>query len=171
PKETRETQERRMHRTRSVRWKTVPRSEDCARNDEMRGEEERLVGVAAGVEGGGLVERVGDGGAGDEAGAAAEGEVLETPLDEDEDAALELHDVHQVNEQPDKPGGETGNVNAENVGDGGGASDDGHVSLVEVMEARRRCFAGQARGDDFCGETAALDGDLSDTGKGLIFFV
>ena len=137
----------------------------------MRGEEERLVGVAAGVEGGGLVERVGDGGAGDEAGAAAEGEVLKTPLDEDENAALEFDDVHQVNEQPNKPGGKTGNVNAENVGDRGGAADDGHVSLVEVMEARRRSFTGEARSDYFSGEAATLDGDLSDTGKGLAVFI
>jgi len=47
-----------------------------------------------------------------------------------------------MDEEPDQPGGKTGNVNAENVGDGGGAADDGHVSLVEVMEARRRSFTG-----------------------------
>lgn len=118
-----------------------------------------------------MVEGIGDGGPGNEAGAAAEGEVLEAPLDEDENAALELDDVDEVDEKPDKPGGKTGNVNAENVGDGGGASDDGHFAFVEVMEARRRSFTCKTRGDDFCGEAAALDGDLGDAGEGLVFFV
>jgi len=128
-------------------------------------------GVVVGVEGGGLSEGVGDGGAGDEAGAAAEGEVLEAPLDEDEDTAFEFDDVDEMDEEPDKPGGEAGEVNAEDVGDGGGASDDGHFSFVEVMEARGRSFAGQARGDDLGGETAALDGNLSDAMKWLALFV
>lgn len=47
----------------------------------------------AGVECGGLVERIGDGGASDQPGAATEGEVLEAPLDEDEDAVFEFDDV------------------------------------------------------------------------------
>ena len=118
-----------------------------------------------------MVERIGDGGAGDEAGAAAEGEVLEAPLDEDENAALELNDVDEVDEEPDKPGGKTGNVNAEDVGDSGGASDDGHVAFVEVVETCRRRFSGEAGGNDFGGEAAALDGDLRDAGEGLVFFV
>jgi len=91
-------------------------------------------------------------------------------LDEHEDAALEFDDVDEVDEEPDQPGGVTGNMNAENVGDSGGAADDGHIAFVEVVEARWRSFTGQARDDDFCGEAAALDGDLSDAGKRLALF-
>jgi len=112
-----------------------------------------------------LVEGIGDGGAGDEAGAAAEGQILEAPLDEDENAALEFDDVDEVDEQPDKPGRKAGNVNAENVGDSGGAADDGHFAFVEVTETRGRSFTRKTRSDDFGGEAAALDGDLSDAGK------
>lgn len=63
-------------------------------------------------------------------------------MDEDEDAALEFDDVDEVDEEPDQPGGKTGNVNAENVGDSGGAADDGHIAFVEVMEALWRSFTG-----------------------------
>jgi len=118
-----------------------------------------------------LVKRVGDGRAGDEAGAAAEGEILEAPLDENENAALELNDVDEMDEEPNKPGGKTGNVNAENAGDGGGAADDGHVAFVEVVETCWRRFSGEARGYDFGGEAAALDGDLSDAGKRRAFVI
>jgi len=44
--------------------------------------------------------------AGDQAGAAAKGEIEEAPLDEDDDAALEFDDVDQVDEEPDAPGNE-----------------------------------------------------------------
>ena len=90
------------------------------------------------VEAGGLHEGVGDGFTGDEASAAAEGEVLETPLDENLNAALELNDVHEMDEEPDEPSEETGDVQSENIGDGSGASDNGHVALVEIMEGRNR---------------------------------
>ena len=89
-----------------------------------------------------MSEGVGDGGAGDEASATAEGDVLEAPLDEYENAALELNDVHEMDEKPDEPSGKTGNVKAEDVGDSGRAPDDSHIAFVEVMEARRRSFAG-----------------------------
>ena len=118
-----------------------------------------------------MVKRVGDSGAGDEAGAAAEGQILEAPLDEDENAALELNDVDEVDKEPDKPGGKTEKVNAENVGNGSGAADDGHVAFVEVMEARGKSFTGQARGDNFCGEAAPLNGDLGDARKGLAILI
>ena len=83
-------------------------------------------------------------------------------MNEDLDAALEFNNVHEVNEEPDKPGGESGDVDAEDVGDGSGASDDGHVAFVEVMKARGRSLAGQTRGDHFGGEAPTLDGDLRD---------
>jgi hypothetical protein len=101
--------------------------------------------------------------AGDQAGAAAEGKVKEAPLDQDEDAALEFNDVDEVDEEPDEPGDETGHVDAENVGDGGGAADDGHVAFVEIFEGWKSA-AGEASLDKFCGVAAALNGDLGDAG-------
>ena len=108
--------------------------------------------------------------AGDQAGGAAEGEIEEAPLDEDDDSALEFDDVDEVDEEPDEPGDEAGNMNAENVGDGGGAADDGHVAFVEIFEGRKSA-AGETGLDDFAGVAAALDGDLSDTGERVAFFV
>jgi len=101
--------------------------------------------------------------AGDESGAAVEGEVEKAPLYEYDDAALEFDDVDQMDEEPDAPGNETGNVDAENIGDGGGAADDSHVAFVEIFERRQRA-ACKTRFDEFAGVAAALDGDLRDAG-------
>src|SRR5258707_7726186 len=108
--------------------------------------------------------------AGDQAGAAAKGEIEEAPLDEDDDAALEFDDVDQVDEEPDAPGDEAGDVNAENVGDGGGAADDGHVALVEIFEWRESA-TGEAGFDEFGGVFPSLDGDLGDAGEWVAFCV
>src|SRR5258707_8824862 len=108
--------------------------------------------------------------AGDQAGAAAKGEIEEAPLDEDDDAALEFDDVDQVDEEPDEPGDEAGDVNAENVGDGGGAADDGHVALVEIFEWRESA-TGEARFDEFGGVFPSLDGDLGDARQGFTFCI
>jgi hypothetical protein len=113
---------------------------------------------------------VGGGFAGDEAGAAAEREVEKTPLDEDDDAALEFDDVDEVDEDPQAPGGEAGNVNAENVGDGGGAADDSHIALVEIFEGRESA-AGEAGLDEFASVFSALDGDLGNAGERIAFCV
>jgi hypothetical protein len=55
-------------------------------------------------------------------------------------------------------------VDAENVGDGGSATDDGHVAFVEILKGRKSA-AGEAGLDEFAGVAAALDGDLSDSGE------
>ena len=123
------------------------------------------------IEVGGWGEGVGDGFAGDEAGAAAEGEVLETPLDENLNATLELNDVHQMDEEPDEPGEKTGDVQTENIGDGSGATNDGHVSFVEIMEGRNVLFSFQPGLDGFCGVASALNGNLSDAGERLAVLV
>jgi hypothetical protein len=123
------------------------------------------------VEAGGLREGVGDGFTGDEASAAAEGEVLETPFNENLDATLKLNDVHEMDEEPDEPGEKTGDVQTENVGDGSGAADDGHVALIEIAEGRNRLLPVQARPDGFCGVVSALNGDLSDAGERLAVLV
>src|SRR6516165_8278498 len=60
--------------------------------------------IVAGVKHRRLDEGILDGGAGDETRAATKGEIEKTPLDEDENAALELDNVHQVDKEPDEPG-------------------------------------------------------------------
>src|SRR5262252_8195867 len=54
-------------------------------------------------------------GAGNQPRAPAERQILESPLNKDLHAALELHDVHQMDEQPDQPRGPSGNVQSKNV--------------------------------------------------------
>ena len=108
--------------------------------------------------------------AGDEAGGAVEGEIEKAPLDEDEDAALEFDDVNEVDEKPEAPGDEAGNVDSENIGDGGGAADDGHVAFVEILEGRKSA-ASEAGFDEFGSITAALDGDLGDARERIAFCV
>ena len=108
--------------------------------------------------------------AGDEAGGAVEGEVEKTPLDEDKDAALEFDDVDEVDEEPDEPGEKAGDVDTEDVGDGGGAANDGHIALVEIFEGRKSA-AREASFDEFCGIAAALDGNLGDAGERIAFDV
>ena len=112
---------------------------------------------------------LGVGRAGDEAGAAVVGEIEKAPLDEDENAALKFDDVHEMDEEPYEPRGQAGDVEAENVGDGGGASDDGHVAFVDVVKRRRSGLARETGEDDFGGVAAALNGDLGDAGEKLPF--
>jgi len=123
------------------------------------------------ADGGRSAEGVGDGGAGDKASATTESEIFETPLDENLDAALKLNDVHEMDEQPDAPGEETGDVQTENVGDSGGAADDSHVSLIEIVERRNGILPFQARFDCFCGVASPLNGDLRDAGEWLAVLV
>ena len=108
---------------------------------------------------------------GDEASAAAEGDVLETPLNENLNAALELNDVHEMDEEPDEPSEKAGDVQSENIGNGGGATDNSHVALVEIVEGRNRLLPLQARLDGFCGVASTLNGDLRDAGERLAVFV
>ena len=122
-------------------------------------------GSVIGFGGGGFGLGGADGGAGDDAGAAAEGEVFEAPLDEDLDAALKLDDVHEVDEEPGHPRDQAGDVNAENIGDGGGATDDGHVTFIEIVEWARRWFSFEARENHFGGVMPFLNGGLRDAGN------
>jgi len=85
-------------------------------------------------------------------------------LDENDDAALEFDDVDQVDEEPDAPGDEAGNMHAKNVGDSGGAANDGHIALVKIFEPGKLA-ADEARFDEFAYVAASLDGDLGDAGE------
>ena len=123
------------------------------------------------VDGGRLAEGVGHSGAGDKASAATESEILETPLDENLDAALELNNVHKMDEQPDEPGEDTGDVQTENVGDSGGAPDHSHVSFIEIVERRNGGLPCQARFDCFGDVASPLNGDLGDAREWLAVLV
>src|ERR1700722_14621729 len=69
-----------------------------------------------------------------EAGPPAEGQILKCPMDENEDAALKLDDVHQMDERPNQPGKEAGEIDAEDFGDGSCTPDHGQTSFVKVLE-------------------------------------
>src|SRR5216684_7979481 len=79
--------------------------------------------------------------AGDQAGAAAEGQIFESPLNENQDAALKLYDINQVDEKPHQPGKQAGNVNTKNIGHCRRAADHGHLAFIEIMEWRRLALA------------------------------
>jgi hypothetical protein len=123
------------------------------------------------VDGWGLGNGVGDGRAGDEASATAEGEVFKAPLDKDLDATLELHDVQEMDEEPDEPGEEARDMQTENVGDGPGTTDDRHIALVEIVERWNGVLSFEARLDHICGVTAALNSDLRDTRERLAVLI
>src|SRR5690349_25176919 len=86
-----------------------------------------------------LVEvEIGRGGTGNQSGPEAEREILDGPLDEDRDATAELNKVGEVDERPDEPGGESGEMQTEGVGHRGGPADDGQLALVEILERGQR---------------------------------
>src|SRR5580693_5539516 len=110
-----------------------------------------------------LVDRISGGLAGDQARAAAKREVFESPLYENADAALKLHDVNQVDEEPHEPGEQSGNVDAKNIRHRGRAADHGHLAFIEIMKGRQLFLPFQPCLDDFGGVRSALDRDLRDT--------
>src|SRR6266700_5620650 len=103
--------------------------------------------------------------------AAVEGQVLKTPLDEDENAALKFDDGNQVDKQPDQPCEQTRKMHAKNVGDGGGASDDGHIALVKIVKCSGLRLFFHPRANHFCRVGAALHSNLSDTGERSAIFI
>src|SRR5712664_4240909 len=98
-----------------------------------------------------LIDGVRGGFAGDQAGAAAEGQIFESPLYENADAALKLHDVNQVDEEPHEPGEQPGNVDAKNICHRGRAADHGHLTFIEIAKRRQLFLAFQAYPNDFGG--------------------
>src|SRR6267143_4691158 len=109
--------------------------------------------------------------AGNQAGAAAKREVFESPLNENDHAALKFYNVDQVDKEPDQPCGQPRNVKAKNVSDGRGAADDGHIPLIEVVKRRQFRLALQARPDSLCRVGASLNRYLRNAGQLLPFLV
>src|ERR1700674_3709834 len=118
-----------------------------------------------------LIDRISSSFAGDQASAAAERQVLESPLNENDDAALKLHDVNQVDEEPHQPGKQPGNVDAKNICHRGRAANHGHVSFIEIMKWRPLFLPFQPRTNDSCRVRSALHRDLRDTWKQLSLFI
>ena len=56
-------------------------------------------------------------------GAAVAGEVIPRPLDQNQQPALERHDVEQMDEEPDDPGEKAVQAQTSEIGDGGGPAD------------------------------------------------
>src|SRR6266853_6976912 len=73
-------------------------------------------------------------GSGDEPCPATEGEILDCPLDKNQNAALELDDIHQMDERPYDPSRHSRHVDAESVGDRGPPADHGQTTLIEILE-------------------------------------
>src|SRR4051794_3052473 len=88
--------------------------------------------------------------AGDQARPAAAGDEAEAPADEHEEPVLEPDEVPEVDHQPGDPGDEAAELDALDVGHGGGAADRGQVALVDVAEGLRR-RAAQAPADGLGG--------------------
>src|SRR6185369_716579 len=114
-------------------------------------------GLGAAASGNGMVEvDISRGGTGNEPRSAAEGHVLDCPLHENYEPALELDDVHKVDEGPHDPRRQAPEVHAENVGHCGGASDNCEVSFIEVAERCWLWFTFHFPRDGFRGVSSAL---------------
>ena len=74
------------------------------------------------------------GAAGDQARAAFVGRVGPRPLNEYQQAVAKADEKKNVDEQPGEPGDEAGDVDASELGDGGGAADGGQAALVPVVD-------------------------------------
>src|SRR5260370_31960538 len=70
--------------------------------------------------------------------AAISREVVVHPLHEHQQAIVELHQVHQVYEDPCEPRRESGDMHFAEIGDRLIAADRREVALVEIMERRGR---------------------------------
>src|SRR6266849_5769966 len=119
----------------------------------------------------GLIDRVGSGDAGDQACAAAEREIFETPLNENDDAALKLNYIDQVDEEPHQPGEQPRDMDSKDICHRGGAADYRHFAFVEVMKWRRFFLPGHPRTDNFGGVRSALHRDLCDAGQWSSLFI
>src|SRR6266480_4271249 len=62
-------------------------------------------------------------------------------------------------------------MHAKNVGDGCGASDDGHVALVKILKRSGLELFLHTRPNHFCRVGAALHGNLSNTGERFAMFI
>src|SRR6266700_7905913 len=114
-----------------------------------------------------LIHGIRGGFAGDQARAGAEREIFESPLNEHENAALKLHDIDQVDEEPHQPSWQSGNVDTKNICHRSRAANHGHLALIKIMKWSQLFLPLQTCTDNFGRVRPALHGDLRDTGKRL----
>src|SRR4029077_19493899 len=94
--------------------------------------------------------------------SAGEGHVLNCPLNENQDATLELNDVSEVNKGPNHPRWPSPKMHTENVGHRGRPPDDCKVSFVEVAKWRRPRFTSYLPPNRFRRVGPSLHGYLGD---------
>src|SRR6266851_2084874 len=73
-------------------------------------------------------------GSGNEPRPTTESEILYRPLNENQNAALELDYVRQMDECPYQPSWESRQVDAESVGDRRPPADHGQTAFIEILE-------------------------------------
>src|SRR5271168_271390 len=70
----------------------------------------------------------------DQSGAALPGEIGPEPLPLHPEPVLQLRQRHQMQEDPDEPGGEPARAKAPALQNREILADDGHIALVEILE-------------------------------------
>jgi hypothetical protein len=104
---------------------------------------------------------------GDHSRTTAESEVLECPLNKHQHPALKLDEVHQVNERPNKPRRQPGELESKYIRNRSGASNHGTISLVEVFEGGQLLSRFDSLYDRLCRVRASLHRDRGKTRQGF----
>src|SRR5712675_728759 len=75
-------------------------------------------------------------GSGDEPCPATEGEILDCPLDKNQNAALELDYIHQMDERPYEPGGQSRQMHANGISHRRPPANNREPAFIEILEVR-----------------------------------
>ena len=105
--------------------------------------------------------------AGDQSRTAIECQVLDGPLDKNQNPALERDQIHQVNKGPDQPRGQPGETKTEHIGHSSGAANHGKRSLVEIVKRTKVRPGVHFPQDGFCCVRSTLHGYLCQSGQGV----
>src|SRR5690349_15978980 len=105
--------------------------------------------------------------ASDKSRSTTERQVLNCPLYENQDPALKLHNVHQVDKSPNQPGRQTRKVHAENVGHCSRPSNYRQISFIEIGEGLLLWLPAHFPRDRFRGVSPLLHRNLRHTRQRL----
>src|SRR5579863_3484004 len=103
---------------------------------------------------------------GDQSGAALPGEVGPEPLPLHHEPVLQLRQRHQMQEDPDEPGGEPARAKAPALQNHDIFAGDGHIALVEISERLFRFISLELAPDQAADIASLLDRRLRDAGHG-----
>src|SRR5579863_7074172 len=103
---------------------------------------------------------------GDQSGAALPGEVGPEPLPLHPETVLQLRQRHQMQEDPDEPGGEPAHAEPPALQNCEVLADDGHVALIQISERTFRLLSFEPARDEMSDIASLLDRRLRDTGQG-----